>query len=95
MSHKDSPYNDVISKLNHEDSRIEALCEKAILETIGVGCQWPVGILSKVEGKNINIHCELLSPEGKILADINESGKKDDAMNIAKKIGEQLKEGAL
>jgi len=95
MTHKDSEYYDVVSKLNDENTRIEALCEKAILETLEVGCQWPVGIVSKVNGNDINIHCELLSPEGTILADINETAKKDNAIVAAKSIGERLKEEAL
>ena len=60
-----------------------------------VGCQWPVGIVSKVNGNDINIHCELLSPEGKILADINETAKKDNAIVAAKSIGKRLREEAL
>ena len=95
MTHKDSEYYDVVSKLNDENTRIEALCEKAILETLEVGCQWPVGIVSKVNGNDINIHCELLSPEGTILADINETAKKDNAIVAAKSIGERLREEAL
>lgn len=95
MTHKDSEYNDIISKLNHEDTRIEALCEKTILETIEVGCQWPVGIVSKVTGNDIQIHCKLLSPEGQVLADINETAKKDDATKTAISIGKRLKEDAL
>lgn len=95
MTHKDSPYNDVISKLNHEDTRIEALCEKAILETLEVGCQWPVGIVSKVKGNDITIHCKLLSPEGEVLADVNETSTKDNAMQTARSIGEKLREDAL
>lgn len=95
MTHKDSEYYDVVSKLNDENTRCEALCEKAILETLEVGCQWPVGIVSKVNGNDINIHCELLSPEGKILADINETAKKDNAIQAAKSIGKRLREEAL
>jgi hydroxymethylbilane synthase len=95
MTHKDSEYYDVVSKLNDEDSRIEALCEKAILETLEVGCQWPVGIVSKVNKDNISIHCELLSPDGKILADLTETAKKNDAISVAKSIGEKLREEAL
>ncbi|WP_455645219.1 hydroxymethylbilane synthase [Methanosphaera sp.] len=95
MTHKDSEYNDVIAKLNHEDSRIEALAEKAILETIGVGCQWPVGIISKVNGNNITIQCKLLSPEGELLADVKETTKKDNAIDTAKAIGIKLREDTL
>ena len=95
MTNKDSEYNDIISKLNDEDSRIEALTEKAILETIGVGCQWPIGIISKVDGNNINIHCKLLSPEGKLLADVNETTKKNEAIDTAKAIGIKLREDTL
>ena len=95
MTHKDSEYNDIISKLNHEDSRTEALCEKAILETLEVGCQWPVGIVSKVDKNDISIHCKLLSPEGKILADINKKTSKSNALETAVNIGEKLREDAL
>ena len=95
MTNKDSEYNDIISKLNDENSRIEALTEKAILETIGVGCQWPIGIISKVDGNNINIHCKLLSPEGKLLADVNETTKKNEAIDTAKAIGIKLREDTL
>ncbi len=95
MTHKDSEYNDVIAKLNHEDSRIEALAEKTVLETLGVGCQWPVGMISKVDGNNITIHCKLLTPEGELLADIKESSKKDNAIETAKAIGIKLREESL
>lgn len=95
MTHKDSEYNDIISKLNHDDSRLEAMCEKTILETLGVGCQWPVGIISKVNKNNVSIHCELLSPEGKILADVTEESSKDDAIATAKRIGEKLRDDTL
>ncbi|OED30609.1 hydroxymethylbilane synthase [Methanosphaera sp. WGK6] len=95
MTHKDSEYNDVIAKLNHEDSRTEALAEKTILETIGVGCQWPVGIISKVNGNNITIQCKLLSPKGELLADIKETTKKNKAIDTAKAIGIKLREDTL
>ncbi len=95
VSHKDSQYNDVISKLNHDNSRIEAMCEKTILETLGVGCQWPVGIRSKVDGENITIKCKLLSPEGELLADITETTNKSNAIDVAKSIGIKIKEDSL
>ena len=95
MTHKDSQYNDVISKLNHDDTRLEAMCEKAILETLGVGCQWPVGVNSKVKDDKISIYCELLSPEGEILARIDEETKKNNALSTAKSIGEKLRDDAL
>lgn len=95
MTHKDSPYNDIISKLNHEDSYLEAMCEKTILETLGVGCQWPVGMISKVYGNNISIRCQLLSPEGEILADVEETSTKDDAISTAKSIGEKIRDDTL
>lgn len=95
MTHKDSDYNDIIAQLNHEDSRFEVLTEKAILETIGVGCQWPVGIISKVNGNKITIQCKLLSPEGELLADVHETTNVKNAINTAKAIGTKLREDNL
>ena len=95
MTNKDSEYNDIIAQLNDENTRIEALCEKTILETIGVGCQWPVGILSHIDGENITIHAKLLTPDGELLADITNTTTKDNAFNKAKEIGLKLREESL
>lgn len=95
MTHKDSEYNDVVSKLNHNDSRIEAMSEKCILETLGVGCQWPVGIISKVNDDEITIHCQLLTPDGEILKEVTQSSSKNAAMETARSIGEKLREDTL
>ncbi len=95
MTHKDSEYNDIIAKLNDDNSRIEALCEKTILETLGVGCQWPVGIRSKVEGSNLKIHCKLLSPDGELLAEINENCKKEESTKTAIDIANRLRDDNL
>ncbi|RAP47921.1 MAG: hydroxymethylbilane synthase [Methanosphaera sp. rholeuAM74] len=95
MTHKDSQYYDEISKLNHEDTRCEALCEKAILESLGVGCQWPVGIYSRVDKDEITINCKLLSPEGKLLADIHKRCMKTDAISTAQSIGKKLREDTI
>jgi hydroxymethylbilane synthase len=71
------------------------MCEKTILETLGVGCQWPVGVNSKVNDDKISIFCELLSPEGEILARIDETSKKDKAISTAQSIGEKLRDDSL
>ena len=49
----------------------------------------------KVDGNNINIHCKLLSPEGKLLADVNKTTDKNNAINTAKVIGTKLREDTL
>ena len=53
------------------------------------------GVNSKVKDDQISIYCELLSPEGEILARIDKQTNKDNAIIAAKSIGEKLRDDAL
>lgn len=95
MTNKDSEYNDTIAQLNDQDTYTEAMCEKMILETLGVGCQWPIGITSKINNDTIKIHAKLLTPDGKLLADVQEETQQSNAIEAGQEIGLKLKEESL
>ncbi|MDO5851651.1 MAG: hydroxymethylbilane synthase [Methanobacteriaceae archaeon] len=92
MTHKDSQYKKDIEQINHIPTQYETICEKTLLEKLGVGCQWPVGIVSKVTNDQIKAHSILLTPNGKLLADKTETGKMKNAKQIGEKLAESLVE---
>ena len=89
---KDSEFKDVLVKLNDTVSYKTSLAEKNILKEIGVGCQWPIGVISQIENDGIVLKCILLNKNGEILHD---TGLKTSLSNIMKDsslIGKELEE---
>ena len=87
ITRKDSDKKETISKLNDYVSMQEALAEKKVLEELGVGCQWPIGAIAQMKDKEFNIYSILLTREGEILKEQNESGSIRNAVELGKKIG--------
>lgn len=92
MIRKDSDKKEIFSKLNDYNSMQEVFGEKAVLEELGVGCQWPIGCLAQLNDKQFNIYSILLTREGDILKECDISGSIRDAPEIGKKIGKILEE---
>lgn len=87
ITRKDSEVKEKISKLNDYFSMQEVLAEKKVLEELGVGCQWPIGAIARMNDKEFNIYSILLTKEGEILKEHNEKGSVKDAVELGKSIG--------
>ena len=87
ITRKDSDKKEIISKLNEYTSMQEVLAEKKVLEELGVGCQWPIGAIARMNDNKFNIYSILLTREGEILKEQNENGSIRDAVELGKKIG--------
>ena len=87
ITRKDSDVKEKISKLNDYVSMQEVFAEKKVLEELGVGCQWPIGSIARMNDKEFNIYSILLTKDGEILKEQTEKGSIKDAINLGKKIG--------
>ena len=87
ITRKDSDVKEKISKLNDYVSMQEVFAEKKVLEELGVGCQWPIGSIARMNDKEFNIYSILLTKDGEILKEQTEKGSIKDAVNLGKKIG--------
>ena len=88
MTRKDYEKNEVIKNaLNDYVSMQEVFAEKKVLEELGVGCQWPIGSIARMKDKKFNIYSILLTKEGEILNEQNETGSIRDAVELGAKIG--------
>ena len=92
IARKDSNTKKIISKLNDYISMQEALAEKKVLEELGVGCQWPIGAIARMNKKEFNIYSILLTKEGDILKEQTEKGSIRDAVKLGAKIGKLFEE---
>ncbi|MDO5848269.1 MAG: hydroxymethylbilane synthase [Methanobrevibacter sp.] len=92
MIRKDSDKKEIFSKLNDYNSMQEVFGEKAVLEEMGVGCQWPIGCLAQLKDKQLNIYSILLTKDGDILKECNVSGSIRESQELGKKIGKTFQE---
>lgn len=92
VAREDSIKKDILTKLNHKPSYLEVQSEKKVLEELGVGCQWPLGVNAKIEKNHLHLTGVLLDKEGNMLSKVNLTGKPSEANQIGKKAAKRMKE---
>ena len=92
ITRKDSEFKETIRKLNHYFSFQEVLAEKTILEEIGVGCQWPIGAISRIKNNKLELNSILLDKNGEILYQDTIRGSITEAESMGKQIGKNMLE---
>ncbi|WP_405304618.1 hydroxymethylbilane synthase [Methanobrevibacter sp.] len=87
ITRKDYDKKDRIAKLNHYISMQEVFAEKKVLEELGIGCQWPIGAIARMNDKEFSIYSILLTKEGEILKEQTEKGSIRNAVELGRQIG--------
>ena len=87
----DDKLNNILSKINHFETSIEAKVERKILSVLEGDCNTAAGIYANVRGKNVNIKAELFSDDGNKKFSYKDECKIEEALKIAKKAGDDLK----
>ena len=87
----DDELNNILSKINHFETSIEAKVERKILSVLEGDCNTAAGIYANVRGKNLNIIAELFSADGNKKFTFKDECKIEEALKISKKAGDDLK----
>ena len=87
----DDKLNNILSKINHFETSIEAKVERKILSVLEGDCNTAAGIYANVSGKNVKIIAELFSDDGNKKFSYKDECKIEEALKIAKKAGDDLK----
>ncbi len=84
-----------IEMLNHAPTRAAVTAERALLSSMGGGCQVPIGAHAVVDGPNLHLRALIASQDGTKLIRGERSGATADAEAIGRALGDQLmKSGA-
>ncbi len=81
---------DLVDFMNHEKTFCEAKVERAVLETLGIGCAIPAGIYASVNGKSVELVFELYTKELKPAVRVEERLKKENAVEEAVEIAKTV-----
>ena len=92
ITRKDSDKKEIIQKINDYVSMQEVFAEKMVLEELGVGCQWPIGTIARMNDKEFEIYSILLTKEGEILKEETQKGSIRNAVELGRRIGEHFQD---
>lgn len=92
VARKDSNKKNILKALNHKDSYQEIMAEKKVLEVLGVGCQWPLGVCARVQKDELKLQAILLTLEGELLSKHSMNGPVNQAESIGLGIAKRMEE---
>jgi hydroxymethylbilane synthase len=78
----------LVTKLDHEQTRLACTAERALLRSLGGGCQLPIAAHAVVEGNELRLEALVASTDGSQIIRDQLSGPTV----AAERIGEQLAE---
>ena len=77
-------------RLEHQATRIAVTAERAVLASLGGGCQVPIGAYATVNNGDIYLRAIVVSPDGTQIIRKHATGPSSDAATIGRAIGDQL-----
>lgn len=84
----------VVSRLlDHAETRAAVTAERAVLHSLGGGCQVPIGAHARLSGEQLNIRAVVIAPDGSRAVRQEAEGPASEAEQIGEKLGARLLEG--
>ncbi|MFQ5950944.1 MAG: hydroxymethylbilane synthase, partial [Candidatus Geothermarchaeales archaeon] len=79
----------LLSEVDHEDSRMDVMAERAFLQEVMAGCRVPLGAYGRVDGEDFSIRVSLSTANGEVWT--NEvSGPKSKASELGRHLGRRV-----
>ena len=85
---------ELLKPLNHNDTEISLVCERAFLEELDGSCRTPIGARAIIDDHRISLHGIILKPDGSEAHEDRIEGNTDDAREIGLELGKKLKSAA-
>lgn len=92
VARHDSDKRNILKNLNHLTSFQEVTAEKRVLQELGVGCQWPLGVSANIKENKLKLCAVLLTKEGKVLSRVKVEGSADEASKLGLKAAKLMME---
>jgi hydroxymethylbilane synthase len=83
---------EIVSKLDHKFTRLACTAERALLRSLGGGCQLPIAGYAIVRDKRIRLDGLVADPQGRQLVKDRVAGALDEAEQLGTMLGARLLE---
>lgn len=81
---------EICAALDHVATRAAVTAERAVLASLGGGCQVPIGAHAEVSGSNLRLMAVVIAPDGSLMVRKSDSGAVADADEIGRRVGAAL-----
>lgn len=86
----DQYINEICEKLNHQQTWLACIMERAFLKTLEGGCQVPAGCFTRLEDSSVSITGFVASPDGKIYIKEQLTGPFGEYEELGRQLAEKL-----
>ena len=91
----DTAANESVARIDDSNTRIAVTAERALVKTLGGGCQMPIGAYAVVEGSELHLDAVVSSLDGTYAPRFRLSGVCDEPEMLGRAVAERLlEEGA-
>ena len=84
------PARDICAGLDHAMTRAAVTAERAVLASLGGGCQVPIGAHAQVSNGMVQLIGVVISPDGEQVVRKSDQGAVVDAENVGRRVGAAL-----
>ncbi|MEE9595042.1 MAG: hydroxymethylbilane synthase [Candidatus Hydrothermarchaeales archaeon] len=91
VARKDFSGKEYLNAVNHSDSMVSIRAERALLKSLGGGCQVPIGAITSIESR-LSLKGVIISPSGERRIDAEYRGAPEDAEEIGEEVARRLLE---
>ena len=91
---EDVKIKQILSKINHEETKICAITERAFLKAIGGDCETAVGGNATIEKDLIKFKVQLFSDDGKKVFNLEKKGIRNQPEHLGKLVAEEILKSA-
>jgi hydroxymethylbilane synthase len=86
----DGSARDICSALDHSATRTAVTAERAVLASLGGGCQVPIGAHAQVSSGMVRLTGVVISPDGEQVVRKSDQSTVADAENLGRRVGAAL-----
>ena len=81
---------EICTALDHGATRAAVAAERAVLASLGGGCQVPIGAHAEITGGALRLMAVVIAPDGGLMVRKSDSGAVADADEIGRRVGAAL-----
>ena len=81
---------ELCKKIEHRPTRAAVTAERETLESLGGGCQVPIGAYAEIDGSHLLLRAVVISPEGDTVVKSRIEGDVAEAAGLGRRLGERL-----
>jgi hydroxymethylbilane synthase len=86
----DADTRQALAFLDHAPTCASVICERAALNSLGGGCQVPIGVFAQMDGRVLRIQAVVAAPDGTRVIRLSLEGDAAQPVNVGEEMGREL-----